>query len=1325
MRTKTIVKNKTIASFMAFILIFTTIFNVGNISNAEKNTTKNDELIKNGDFSQTTDKFDDWTGKVPRNWNLWIADKKLDSYINKNYKAEVNDKGQLEVSSSKDFRAVVHQQFNVEKDKKYEIKFDAETINKIGFAQADMYDLTSKIKEYINDFKFTKNTTKSISYIYTAKNTGQVKLELEFGKGTGTMLVDNVSIKEVKDTPITSETNIPSTPADQPANTETKAENNEPKKDPVVATQENSKCGLIKNCDFEKTSNDSNQKDWTGIQANDWQVYIPNDLKEKDTYKSKKYTAKVNNDKKLELSSPKNFRMAVVQKGINIEPSKFYEFGYKVATKNKDGSVRIRIIEYYKNDKNEEAKNMIYSKDHFGTNSENAFSKQYIPSKTATKIDFEIWYEPKTGTAIFDNIYLKEINKPDLDKKLKEESEIKLPTNKKYLVRDFDAKYKITDESIAKYDNKVITALKPGSTDITVTKKDGKVEKLKLTITDPENNKFKDKLDLWEESVVANKKYDDADKYMKALKEKLDKEVANILSKKSDDTDYRTFWKDIDNYKVSSALTKSYRRLESLAKQINQPNSPYYQSPEAIKMVLEGMEWLYKTQYNDNTNVNGNWWDYEIGVPRAINNTLTLMWDYFSQELINKYTSPINLLVPDPTKFRVTTGNPFDALGGNLTDMGRAKIIAAFLREDENSLNETINALKKLYVQRENKEVVPCVPGKCEGFYKDGSYVDHTNVAYTGAYGNVVLDALSQLFPTIENKTEKSDLDVLYDIIDKSFSPIIFRGDLMDMLRGRSISRENGQSHVAAGEVVRGVLRIADATTDSNKKQKLLSLVKSWIEKDDFYNIENSLATYKDIDLMNKLKANQSIYGTEKTSLDVFTNMNKLIFKNIEKDFAIGLSMHSDTIKNYEYMNNENAKGWFTSDGTIYLYNGDVSHYSDNYWPTVDSYKLPGTTELTTKLEESPERKNNDPKSYEVLLKSKFSGATKLDEKFATAAMQFNNFNEKLKIKKAWFIMDDKIVFLGSDLQNNSSDEAITTVENRKVKSGESYNLIANGKKVDSLNNQKINKLLLENNGKNRNIGYMFLNGETINAYKEQRTGKWSDLRKASANTSFTNNFVTVTTNHNNSNKDYAYVMYPNISKSEFDKVSENNIKVLQNDNKIQAVKDVKNNVWGVVIYDDNTTFRLDENLTLKGKGVYTIRLLNETYTISTFNPETKKFKEKSIISNLSKTYIQKLSPVDYSTILELKLNKKSLGSDKNISNENNSAAGSDDFIRNDGSVVNNDNKSGNIIKDNQNINNSNNANPETGDDAKLNTLIIGISGMVTLFVINKKNLIK
>ena len=73
--------------------------------------------------------------------------------------------------------------------------------------------------------------------------------------------------------------------------------------------------------------------------------------------------------------------------------------------------------------------------------------------------------------------------------------------------------------------------------------------------------------------------------------------------------------------------------------------------------------------------------------------------------------------------------------------------------------------------------------------------------------------------------------------------------------------------------------------------------------------------------------------------------MDKVAYYNKEREFAFGISMYSNKIQNYEFMNKENAKGWYTSDGASYLYNDDLSHYSDDYWATVDPYKLAGITE--------------------------------------------------------------------------------------------------------------------------------------------------------------------------------------------------------------------------------------------------------------------------------------------------------------------------------------------------------------------------------------------
>lgn len=81
-----------------------------------------------------------------------------------------------------------------------------------------------------------------------------------------------------------------------------------------------------------------------------------------------------------------------------------------------------------------------------------------------------------------------------------------------------------------------------------------------------------------------------------------------------------------------------------------------------------------------------------------------------------------------------------------------------------------------------------------------------------------------------------------------------------------------------------------------------------------------------------------------------------------------------------------------------------------------------------------------------------------------------------------------------------------------------------------------------------------------------------------------TNEFILVETKHT-TNKHYAYVMYPNIDRASFNKAGQD-AEVLNNNNGLQVVRDVKNNVFGVVIYD-NQIYKLDHNITLKGQ-VYT-----------------------------------------------------------------------------------------------------------------------------------------
>lgn len=74
--------------------------------------------------------------------------------------------------------------------------------------------------------------------------------------------------------------------------------------------------------------------------------------------------------------------------------------------------------------------------------------------------------------------------------------------------------------------------------------------------------------------------------------------------------------------------------------------------------------------------------------------------------------------------------------------------------------------------------------------------------------------------------------------------------------------------------------------------------------------------------------------------------MKRVVYHNSNLNYTFGLSLTSDKVSRYESINNENLKGWHTGAGMSYLYNDDVTHYRNHYWPTVNMTHLAGTTTL-------------------------------------------------------------------------------------------------------------------------------------------------------------------------------------------------------------------------------------------------------------------------------------------------------------------------------------------------------------------------------------------
>ncbi|HHD0117857.1 TPA: polysaccharide lyase 8 family protein [Staphylococcus aureus] len=708
-------------------------------------------------------------------------------------------------------------------------------------------------------------------------------------------------------------------------------------------------------------------------------------------------------------------------------------------------------------------------------------------------------------------------------------------------------------------------------------------------------------------------KYDEKNDAMKKKFEATENEAKKLLSEMKTESGRTYLWdsaKDLDN--KSADMTRTYRNIEKIAEAMKHPKTTLNTDQNKNK-VKDALEWLHKNAYGkeptdkvkeltENFKITDsskkkalNWWDYEIGTPKSLTNTLILLNGDISSDEKKKYTAPIKTFAPDSDKILSSVGQPEQAKGGNLVDITKVKLLESIIEEDKDMMKKSIDSFNKVFTYVQDS----ATDKDRNGFYKDGSYIDHKNVPYTGAYGVVLLEGISQMMPMIKetpfnDKTQNNT--TLKSWIDDGFLPLIYKGEMMDLSRGRAISRENETSHSASATVMKSLLRLSDAMDDSTKA-KYKKIVKTSVKSDSSYGQNDTLSSYSDISKMKSLMEDSTISTNGLTQqLKIYNDMDRVTYHNKDLDFAFGLSMTSKNVARYESINGENLKGWHTGAGMSYLYNSDVKHYRDNFWATADMKRLAGTTTL----------ENEEPKGTDVKKSSKtFVGGTKFDDQHASIGMDFENQDKTLTAKKSYFILNDKIVFLGTGIKStDSSKNPVTTIENRKANG---YTLYTDDKQTTASDNQGTNSVFLESTNKPKNnIGYHFLNKSKISIKKETHTGNWKEINKSQKDTQKTDEYYEVTQKHSNSDNKYGYVLYPGLSKDVF-KSKASQVTVVKQEDDFHVVKD-NESVWAGVNYSDSAkTFEINgTKVEVKTKGMFILKKKDDkTYECSFYNPES------------------------------------------------------------------------------------------------------------------------
>ena len=559
-----------------------------------------------------------------------------------------------------------------------------------------------------------------------------------------------------------------------------------------------------------------------------------------------------------------------------------------------------------------------------------------------------------------------------------------------------------------------------------------------------------------------------------------------------------------------------------------------------------------------------NWYDWEIGAPLEIADLSVYMYDALGVAGLSNTLAALDHFVPSP--FSGTSGT---STGGNLTDKIRSVAVRGAVMKDASKLTIAANAFSSLFSNVSSGD----------GFYADGSFIQHTHHPYTGSYGLVAIQDTSYVLPWLVGSpaqytgnltqtnfispwrcTDTNYANVMQWVYN-AYQPLLYYGEMMDMTRGRAMSRYSDEAHTAGANAMQSLLTLAvSAFPVSADATQIQSMVKYLAQVDTYRSFTNN-APLQLITATEQLMANNSITPRgELTGHWAFADMDRVV--HLRPGWGLGLSTSSSQVYNYESINNENLHGWFEGDGMTYFYtSNDLAQFSSGFWPTVDPYSLPGTTVDTTALANSAGQSYLSPNNW-------VGGATLFTN--GVAGMDLNPQGSVLVAKKSWFMFDDEVVCLGAGITCNDGADIQTAPLNRKFTSNTNV-FVANGVTMPTTlgwatNFSTLNWCSLGGFG-----GCYFPGGAPIKALRQARTNSWSQINAGGTTSSVINDFLTLWFDHgvNPNNATYAYVVLPNFSTTQVSNYASGpEITILENTTNTQAVKDTTLNVvaanfWG------------------------------------------------------------------------------------------------------------------------------------------------------------------
>lgn len=530
----------------------------------------------------------------------------------------------------------------------------------------------------------------------------------------------------------------------------------------------------------------------------------------------------------------------------------------------------------------------------------------------------------------------------------------------------------------------------------------------------------------WIEVVTARSRMAHPSRRARTQLHALDDEVRAYLEDASRARGGRVFASLSFDSEDAGVFSRAATRLSTMATAWLTPGSAFGLDEGVHRTVLEGVEQLLDAGYHEGTESYENWWDWEIGTARPLANILCLFREELPERTFADAAAAIRHFIPDPTYSRLTN---YPTTASNRVNAIRGALIAAVAEEDEERIRICAEALPQSWG----------TVTRLDGFYADGGFIQHLDVAYTGNYGTDMLRNLAPMLLMLNGTVhDVKHKDVLWDRIDASYLPVMVNGHVLDAVRGRAVARLSSNGSVV-GRATAGAIAQLAQIAPASRSAPWKALLRKWSA----HNPTVDLLEGADIPTAVALEstARLSYKDVEEPSSRFFPSMDRLVHR--AGDWTLSLSMSSNRIAAYEGTESENASGVLTGNAMRYVFVGDdPAPFDDHFWSTLDYSRPPGTTNHRVAFTPVP-----TSGGVQNVPRNEWTGGFVHGDLAVSAMHQVPRNSEAPECRRATVASSTWILEMVSAIR--TAYEAYTTVENRLLPDGSQAVLVVDEQEVN------------------------------------------------------------------------------------------------------------------------------------------------------------------------------------------------------------------------------------------------------------------------------------